>query len=76
MNVKGIFSNTYTVKLPDCRNIINYPNRYKIIFDKIVSLITEDGWVWQKIFEMTLQKNFLRPFGKDYSALVPAIKTG
>lgn len=59
-----------------CKDVIDYTRRYQIVFDKIVSLASEDGWISRKTFQMTLQGNLLRHLGKDYSVLVSAIKTG
>ena len=75
MSVIQIFSDTCTVKLSECKDIIDYTNRYQAAFDKITSLTTEDGWMSRKTIEMTLQGNLLRHLSKDYSALILAIET-
>lgn len=65
------------MKFLNCKNIINYTNRYQIVFDKIFSLINEkkDFWISKKFIEITFQKNFLKHFGRNYFVLVLAIKT-
>lgn len=75
MSVTWIFSDTCSVKLSDCIDIIDYTSRYQTAFDKILSLINGDSWMSKKTIEMTLQGNLLRHLGKDCSALVSAIET-
>lgn len=54
MSVTRIFSDACTVKLSDCKDIIDYTSRYQVAFDKIISLTTEDGWMSRRTVEMTL----------------------
>ena len=42
MNVICIFSDTYNLKLLDCKDVIDYTSRYQIIFDKILILINKN----------------------------------
>lgn len=75
MSVSRIFMDACSVRLSDCKDIIDYTSRYQITFDKILSLTNEDSWMSKKTIEMTLQGSLLRHLGKDYSALVSAIET-
>lgn len=43
MSVIQIFSDACTVKLSECKDIIDYTSRSQIAFDKITSLTTDDG---------------------------------
>lgn len=76
MSIIWVFSDACTVKLSECKDVVDYTSRYQIVFDKIVSLASEDGWMSRKTIEMTLQGNLLRHLGKDYSALRSDIETG
>lgn len=77
MSITRIFSDTCNLRLLDCKDIIDYTSHYQIVFDKILYLINDnkDSWISRKICEITLQRNLLRHYRKDYSALVLAIKT-
>ncbi len=75
MSVICVFSDTCTIKLWECKDVLEYTSRYQIAFDKITSMITENGWMSQKTVEMTLQGNLPRHLGIDYSAFVSAIET-
>ncbi len=74
ISVIRVFSDAFTIKLTECKDVLEYTSRYQIAFDKITSFITENDWMSRKTFEMTLQGNLLRHLGKDYLALVLAIK--
>lgn len=75
MSVIRVFSDAYTIKLSECKDVLEYTSRYQIAFDKITSLITKNGWMSRKTIEMALQSNLLQHLSKDYSALVSAIET-
>ncbi len=59
MSVMRVFSDACTIKLSECKDVLEYTSRYQIAFDKITSLITENGCMSQKTVEMTLQGNLL-----------------
>lgn len=69
-----MFVDIYNVKLLDCKNIIHYINRYQIIFDIILNLINRNFWVSKRNIKIIQYENLLRFFGKNYSAIVSAIK--
>lgn len=69
------FAEVLNTKLSDCKDIVEYTSRYQIAFDKILSLLNDDSWMFKKTVEMTIQGSLLRHVGKDYSALVSAIET-
>lgn len=75
MSVTRMFLDACSVRLSDCKDVIDYTSRYQIAFDKLLSLINEDSWMSRKTIEMALQGSLLRHLGKDYSALVSAIET-
>lgn len=56
MSINSIFSDTYNVKLSDCKDVVDYTRHYQIAFDKILSLINnnKDSWISMKIIEITL----------------------
>ena len=74
MSVTRFFCETCNVKLSDCKDVIDYTGRYQVAFDKIQSLIGPNSWMSKKTAEIALQGSLLRHLGKDYSALVSAIK--
>ncbi len=59
ISIIGVFSDACIIKLSGCKNVREYTSRYQITFDKITSLITENGWMSQKTVEITLQRNLL-----------------
>ncbi len=75
ISVTYIFADALNTNFSDCKNVIKYTSRYQIAFDKIISLLNEDSWMFKKTIEMTLQGSPLRHLGKDYSALVSVIET-
>lgn len=75
MSVIRVFSDACTIKLSECKDVLECTSRYQIAFDKITSLITENSWMSRKTIEMALQGNLLRHLGKDYSALLSVIET-
>lgn len=75
MNVIKIFLDTYAVKLSDCTNVSDYTSHYQIAFDKLLKLLNNKLWISKKTIKMTLQESLLRHLGRDYAALVSAIKT-
>ncbi len=75
MSVIRVFSDAFTIKLSECKDVLEYISRYQIAFVKIMSLITKNGLMSQKTVEMTLQGNLLRHLGKENSALVSGIET-
>lgn len=77
MSITHIFSDACNVRLSDCKDVVDYTSRYKIAFDKILSLINDnkDSWISRKIIEIVLQENLLRHLGRDYFALVSVIET-
>ena len=75
MSVTRIFLDVCAVKLSDCNNIIDYTSCYQITFDKLLSLLNTKSWMTKKTIEMILQRSLLHHLGRDYAALVSAIKT-
>lgn len=75
ISVTRTFAEVLNTKLSDCKVIVEYTSRYQVAFDKILSLLNNDSWMFKKTVEMTLQDSLLRHLGKDCSALVSAIKT-
>ena len=75
MSVIRVFSDACTIKLSECKYVLEYTSRYQIAFDKITSLTIENGLMSQKTVEMTLQGNLLGHLGKNHSALDSAIET-
>ncbi len=75
MSATCTFAEALNTKLSDCKDVVEYTNRYQIAFDKILSLLNDDSWMSKKTVEMTLQGSLLRHLGKDYSALMSAIET-
>lgn len=76
MSVTRIFADVYNVKLSDCKDVLDYTSCYQIAFNKLVSLISTEGWMSWKTVEMTLQRSLLRHLEQNYSAFVSAIETG
>lgn len=54
MSVTCKFIDACNIKLSDCKDIIDYTNRYQIAFEKILSLINKDSWMSKKSIEITL----------------------
>lgn len=75
MSVRRIFSKVCSIKLSDCKDDIDYIGRYKVVFDKIQSLITEGLWISKKTDKIVLQKSLFWHLGRNYSALVTVIET-
>lgn len=75
ISVSRTFAEVLNTKLSDCKDIVEYTSRYQVAFDKILSLLNNDSWMFKKTVEMTLQDSLLRHLGKDCSVLVSAIKT-
>lgn len=75
MSISSIFVDTYNIRLSECKDIIDYIDQYQITFNNFISLINKDLWMSKKNIKMTLQETLFRHLGKDYSALVSAIKT-
>lgn len=69
------FVDTHNIKLSDYKDIIDYRNQYQIAFDNIFNLIGKDFWMFNKSIKMIFQGSLLKYLGKDYLALVLAIKT-
>ena len=75
ISVTYMFADALNTNFSDCKNVIKYTSQYHIAFDKILSLLNEDLWMFKKTIEMTLQGSLLWYLGKDYSALVSVIET-
>lgn len=74
MSMTYIFANVFTTKLSDYKDLSEYSSWYQIVFDKIFSLLNKDLWMIKNTIEMTLQGSLLWHLGKDFLALVSAIK--
>lgn len=49
MSVIRMFADTFNTKLSDCKDIAKYTSWYQIAFDKIVSLLNEDLWIFKRL---------------------------
>lgn len=74
MNVPKIFLDIYTMRLLECKDIIDYTSWYQIAFDKLFSLLSNNSWISKKTIKMILQGSLLRYLGTDYLALILAIE--
>lgn len=54
MSVTSIFADTLTTKLLDCKNTMEYTSWYQIEFDKILSFLNKDLWMFKKTIKMAL----------------------
>ena len=75
ISIIKIFYKAWSIKLLDCKDVMDYTGCYQVAFGKIQMLITKNSWMSKKTVEMTLQVSLFGHLGREYSALVLAIET-
>lgn len=50
MSVTFMLTNAFNTKLLDCKNVIKYTSQYQILFNKIVSLLNKDLYMFKRTF--------------------------
>lgn len=73
ISISQVYEDICNITLFEYKDIINYINCYKIVFDKLLSLINKKSWMFKKIIEKILQKNFLQYLKKNYFAFLSVI---
>lgn len=74
MSIIRIFYKVRSIKLSDCKDVINYISCYQMAFNKIESLITKDLWISKRTVEIILQKSLFQYLKREYLAVISIIK--